>query len=40
MEEGEYLLLFHDTDQRLFDEGLSIVIGVSITPVYAWCTLD
>ena len=35
LEEGEYLLLFHDTEQRLFDQWLSIVVGISIILVYA-----
>ena len=34
-DEGEYLLLFHDTEQRLFDQWLSIVVGISIILVYA-----
>ncbi len=34
-EDGEYLLLFHDTEQRLFDQWLSIVVGISIILVYA-----
>ena len=34
-ENGEYLLLFHDTEQRLFDQWLSIVVGISIILVYA-----
>ena len=33
-EDGEYLLLFHDTEQRLFDQWLSIVVGISIILVY------
>lgn len=32
---GEYLLLFPDTEQRLFDQWLSIAVGVAIVLTYA-----
>ena len=34
-EDGDYLLLFPDTEQRLFDQWLSITVGVSIVLAYA-----
>ena len=34
-EEEEYLLLFPDTEQRLFDQWLSVAVGVIIILVYA-----
>ena len=34
-EDGDYLLLFPDTEQRLFDQWLSIAVGVGIVLTYA-----
>ena len=34
-EDGEYLLLFPDTERRLFDQWLSVAVGVIIILVYA-----
>ena len=34
-DEGDYLLVFPDTERRLFDQWLSMVVGVAIVLTYA-----